>query len=327
MRRRLAILVPALMALAPAAASAQAPGAIDIPTAEGYGVHVEFTEAAGGVNAELAGTYVAYLDSLPHGPELADLHLEVAAQSQVAGLCGGVESEGILACYNALQQRMIVPAVSLDATTSDGAYSLRYVLTHEYGHHIARHRSNAGFRGGALAWGPKLWASSELVCAQAHAGQLFPGDEDRDYRANPGEAWAEAYARLAFPEQPWNFTPRLTPDPASLDAARRDVVAPWQGNRTATFTMAAGTRRQRFDIALTLDGSVTARIRGPRRSEVGLRVREGSRSLGASHHKGRTDSFRRTPTCRSAPTQTLSFTATRRGGRRGPVTVSVSYPG
>jgi len=318
----------AVLLTAPASAAAQS-NAIDVPLSEGGAVHVEFTDASGGVNPDLAAAYVGYLDSLPHGSELQRLLVQVASPDQIAGLCGGLEGEGILACYEARHNRMDVPNVGIDATTSDGAYSLRYVLTHEYGHHIAHHRSDPGFHGGALDWGPKLWASYERVCDRAHRHQLFPGAERPvgHYLADPGEAWAETYARLTFPDQPWTFTGRLTPDPTALDAARRDVVEPWTANRgVATFTMSAKHHTQRFAVPLSLDGTVKVLVRGPRRSEVGVRLRLNGRSLGSSHKHGRTDTITKTQVCRSAPTQTLGITAVRHGGR-GPTKLLVSYPG
>jgi hypothetical protein len=328
MTRRVQLLLPLCLACAaPAAAQAQSPNAIDVPIASGGAVHVEFSDAAGGLNPDLAGAYVGCLDSLPHGNELRHLTVRVASVDQIAGLCGGLEREGILACYEARQNRMNVPNVGLDAT--NGVYTLRYVLTHEYGHHVAHHRPNPGFKGGSVDWGPKLWASQQLVCNGVKRHQLFPGSERprSRYLANPGEAWAEAYARLAFPDQPWTFTGRLAPDPVALDAARRDVVEPWTKNRgVAAFTMSAKHRTQRFAVPLNLDGTVKVLVRGPRRSEVGVRLRLNGRSLGSSHKRGRTDTLTRKRVCRSAPTQNLTITAVRHG-RRGPTKLLVSYPG
>jgi hypothetical protein len=330
MSRRRAALLPALIALVPlvtaTSATAQTANAIDVPTAEGYTVHVEFSDAAGGLNPDIAAGYVGYLDSIPHGPELAQLTIQVASTEQVAGLCGGLEQEGILACYQDSNNRMTVPNVGIDAVATGGGYSLRYVLTHEYGHHIANHRKNTGFRGGALDWGPKRWASQELVCDKALDRKLFPGNEGTQYRNNPGENWAEAYARLTFPDQPWNFSPLLVPDAVDLDAARRDVVEPWTGPATAVFTMPKGQRTQRFSVPLTLDGAVTALVRGPKRSEVGVRVSLNGRTEGTSRRTGRTDTLSGTA-CRSTGTETLTFTAIRKGGRSGPVQLAVSYPG
>jgi hypothetical protein len=316
-----------LAACLPAAAAAQTTNAIDVPIADGTAVHVEFSDAAGGLNPELAAAYVGFLDSIPHGAELSRLRLRVASPEQIAGLCGGLEGQGILACYEGRQNRMNVPNVGLDATTRNGAFSLRYVLTHEYGHHIANHRSNAGFRGGSLDWGPKRWASAALVCEGVRRRQLVPGDEGRRYRDNPGENWAEAYARLTFPDQPWTFSARLAPDPATLDAARRDVVEPWTANATARFALPAGARTRRFAVPMSLDGGVRIAVRGPRRSEVGVRATLGGRSLGASRRKGRRDRLARSPVCRRAAVEELAITAVRTGNRRGLVSVTVSYPG
>ena len=325
-RRVTLLIVSAVALLTPAAANAQSNG-VDVPLAAGGVVHVEFSDATGGVNPDLANAYVGYLDSLPHGAELQRLLVRVASVDQIAGLCGGLEREGILACYEPRQNRMNVPDVGLDAT--NGKYTLRYVLAHEYGHHIAHHRANPGFKGGAEDWGPKLWASEELVCRGVQQHQLFPGVERprSRYLANPGENWAEAYARLVFPDQPWTFTGRLQPDGVALDAARRDVLEPWTKNRgVASFTMSAKHRTQRFSVPLNLDGTVKVLVRGPRRSEVGVRLSLNGHSLGASRRRGRTDTLERERVCRSAPTQNLSVTAIRRGGR-GPVKVLLSYPG
>ncbi len=277
----------------------------------------------------LAGVYVGYLDSIPHGSELQRLLVRVASVDQVAGLCGGLEREGILACYEPGKNRMNVPNVGLDATTGSGTYSLRYVLTHEYGHHIAAHRSNPGFRGGAEDWGPKLWSSQQLVCDGVKHRQLFPGVERpaSRYLANPGEAWAESYARLVFPDQPWTFTGRLQPDGVALDAARRDVVEPWTKNRgVAAFTMSAKRHSQRFAVPLSLDGTVKVLVRGPRRSKVGVRARFDGRTLGSAHSRGRTESASIRRVCRSTPAQTLGLTVVRRGGH-GATKVVVCYPG
>jgi hypothetical protein len=94
----------------------------------------------------------------------------------------------------------------------------------------------------------------------------------------------------------------------------------------AAFTMSAKHRTQRFAVPLNLDGTVKVLVRGPRRSEVGVRLRLNGRSLGSSHKRGRTDTLTRKRVCRSAPTQNLTITAVRHG-RRGPTKLLVSYPG
>jgi hypothetical protein len=358
MSRRIALLSLALFAIAPAAAqaapaspfrdrvldpsggsrptgsptaSAAQAGAqtIAVPTKEGYSVPVTFTKAVP-VDPALAASYVGFLDALPHGTELAKLKLQVAAIAEVAGLCGAQPEDGVLACYG--NRTMTVPSTGLQATTEDGTYSTAYELTHEYGHHIAAYRANELYGLGAIDMGPKYWSSYERVCDQAIDKRLFPGYEGTDikrYHANPGEDWAEAYARLTFPDQRWTFSPRLVPDATALDAVRRDVLTPWTRNTTATFTMAAGRDRQAFSVPLTLDGSLSATITGPKGSEVSVAVSSGSQKV-AGDRKPRTgarDVWRISSGCRERATETLTFLATRTGGTTGPVQLTVSYPG
>ena len=82
-----------------------------------------------------------------------------------------------------------------------------------------------------------------------------------NYLANPGEAWAEAYARLVFPNEAWRFTSLLRPTQGSLLAAMADVAQPWTKRSVATFT---GTGTKSFRLPLTLDGAFTSQARRPR---------------------------------------------------------------
>jgi hypothetical protein len=111
---------------------------------------------------------------------------------------------------------MIVPG---EQTDSGYGVSTSYVITHEYGHHIANHRSNAPFD--AFTYGPKYWASYEMVCDRSDRGLLAPGNEGDKYDLNPGEGWADAYAHLKYPEQGWQLTPLLAPDAGRLLPLRR----------------------------------------------------------------------------------------------------------
>jgi hypothetical protein len=347
MRLRIATLALALTAAVPAAAQAapdpfndrvvhgqrtshlqakarQAGTAISVPTKEGYSVSVTFT-AAVPVDPALANAYVAFLDnSVPHNTELAKLKLLIANPSEVASLCGGQETDGIVACYGGFDQQMIVPSTGLDTTATNGGYPTAYVLTHEYGHHIAANRSNQGFS--ALDYGPKYWASYEMVCDKAGENLVFPGDEGEHYLANPGEAWAETYARLVFPEQEWTFTALLAPDAGALDAARRDVLTPWTKNRAKRFTMSSRRRTQSFHIPLTLDGSLKATVRGPRGSDVKLTVLSGTQHVGATKRRGARHMWTRRSHCRDQPVETLTFKVNRFTGS-GPVRLRVAYAG
>jgi hypothetical protein len=355
MSRRIILLSLALFAVAPAAAqaapfsdrvldvkpsnslkakAAQAAtgNTIQVPTSAGYSIPVSFT-AEVAPDPALAASYVAYLDSIPHGTELSKLSVLIAGPDQVDTLCGGSDGDGILGCYGGSEEQMIVPSTGLETTTADGQYSVRYVITHEYGHHIAANRANAIYGATALDMGPKFWSSYELVCDKAIDNKLFPGYEGNDlqqYHANPGEDWAEVYARLVFPEQAWDFSPLLgPPDATALDAARRDVLTPWTKNTATRFTMKAGRDRQAFKLPLNLDGSLSATVTGPKGSKVAVAITSGSQKVGKtkSNSTGARGTWKLSSGCRESQTETLTFTTTRKGGRSGAVTLRVSYPG
>ena len=148
------------------------------------------------------------------------------------------------------------------------------MITHEYGHHIAAHRSNAPLA--ALDFGPKRWSSYELVCSNTIDGKLAPGDEGDNYLSNPGEAWAEAYARLVFPLEAWRFTPLLKPTQGSALAA--------DGRRRAAVDQARehdvhGHEHHTFKLPITLDGAFTLKLDGPAKANYDLIVRSGGKTV------------------------------------------------
>jgi hypothetical protein len=266
----------------------------------------------------IAQTYATYLGTLPHGPELASLKVTVVPSSEVATECGGDPSDGILACYGADDQTMIVPGDQ--AAQSD--VSVNYVIAHEYGHHIAAHRSNAPLN--ALDFGPKLWSSYELVCDNTLDGKLAPGDQGVNYLSNPGEAWAESYARLVFPTEAWRFTPVLKPSAGSALAAMADVAQPWTKRVTTTFT---GTSTRTFKLPITLDGAFTLQLDGPSKANYDLVVRSGGKIVDRTTRKGSKDRIDYRIACRDRRTETLRITVIRRSGPGGPYTLTAKYAG
>src|SRR3954447_3768187 len=266
----------------------------------------------------VAQTYATYLGTLPHGPELASLKVTVVPSAEVATECGGDPSDGILACYGADDQTMIVPGDQ--ARESD--VSVNYVIAHEYGHHIAAHRSNAPLN--ALDFGPKLWSSYELVCDNTLDGKLAPGDQGVNYLSNPGEAWAESYARLVFPTEAWRFTPVLKPTKGSALAAMADVAQPWTKRVTTTFT---GTGTRTFKLPITLDGAFTLQLNGPATANYDLIVRSGGKVVDRTTRKDSKDSINYRIACRDRRTETLNITVIKRSGPGGPYTLTAKYAG
>lgn len=272
----------------------------------------------------VAQTYVNFLDTLPHGSELADLRVTIVPGSEVNTDCGGTPDTAILACYSKSAQRMIVPG-DLSATAS--GVTVSYVITHEYGHHVAAHRSDAPLE--AISFGPKRWSSYEMVCDRTLRGLLAPGDQGRYYLSNPGEAWAETYARLVYPEQPWRWTPVLKPDAGALAAARADVLRPWTAGLTRTFDgtfKAGGARTRSFRLPLTLDGALALRLRGPAAANYDLRVTSLAKTDAQTKAAGSRDTLRYKNACRQARREVLTLTVQRRSGT-GPFRLTADYAG
>jgi hypothetical protein len=332
--RRAAVLsLPALLAF-PAAASAtpfkdkvitdtrahaaQADGSTQrYPTGDGAtSIPVTLASSYTGDPA-VAQTYATFLGTLPHGAELASLKVRVVPSSEVAAECGGDPSDGILACYGGNDQTMIVPGDQ--ATGSD--VSVNYVIAHEYGHHIAAHRSNAPLN--ALDFGPKKWSSYELVCTNTADGRLAPGDQGVNYLSNPGEAWAESYARLIYPAEAWRFTPLLKPSKGSALAAMADVAQPWTKRVSQTFT---GTNSRNFSLPITLDGGFTLQLKGPARANYDLVLRSGGKIIDRTTRTDSKDRINYRIACRDRRTETLRITVIKRSGA-GPYTLTAKYAG
>lgn len=204
--------------------------------------------------------------------------------------------------------------------------STEYVVAHEYGHHVAALRSHAPFP--AIAFGPKFWSSYERVCALAFQGKVAPGDQGARYLENPGEAWADTYAHLVYPDVFWQYTELLRPDVGAYAAARRDVLQPWTQNRSQRFSGTldgrAGSRRHRFTIRL--DGTLALRLSGPRGADFDLRLNSGAQVVGRSTAAGARDTLRIAQGCRDQAAEPLTATVIRRSGS-GRYRLTVSLPG
>ena len=232
-----------------------------------------------------------FLASAPHGTELSRVTVVLLPLDQVQALCGAHS----LACYSPDSELIVSPGSdpSPDVPATD-------VLLHEYGHHIAQNRDNDPWP--AVDYGPKRWASAKNVCQQTANGTLHPGDEDADYRLNPGEAWAETYRvyaerTLGLPVVPWTIvSSSFYPDDAAFAAAAADVDDPWTGSATATVSgklaakqKAAGSRSrrrttERFSLGLRNRTKSTLKLR--------LVNRAGSAVAASSVAAGKTKTLR-----------------------------------
>jgi hypothetical protein len=259
---------------------------------------------------------VDQLGSLLHGTELSDLSVHIGAPAEIAELCGGA---AVVACYATDEAKMYLPD-----QPEDEDLPLQYVIAHEYGHHLAARRSNAPWD--ALDWGPKHWASAMRVCDHVRAGLLFPGNQGAHYGDDPGEGFADAYARLNVPAPPWVFSALLLPGDHAFAAIRRDVLAPWTGPRTRTFRGRLARNRgvQRFTLPLKLDGDLTATLTA-RRPGLSAQVELEGESFATAARLGPERSLR-APWCRPSGSERIRITVRRRDGA-GRFALRVTFPG
>jgi hypothetical protein len=229
-----------------------------------------------------------FVGSLIHGDEVSLLTVQLDTEFQLSFDCG----YGAEACYFVGENKIVIGGYR--EADGDGA-TLEFVLAHEYGHHVAAHRDMPAPFGAAVDWGTERWASLENVCGGQRRGRLFPGDEELNYFENPGEAFAEAFARNRFPDLPvrWRYLPALKPTPASLQAIREDTLTPWQGRRSFTLSghvPARGEGAAVESLRTPLDGMVSLRPSLRRhgyelalRSRAGRLLRSSRRGLGPGH--------------------------------------------
>jgi hypothetical protein len=221
------------------------------------------------------------LGTLIHGPEMELLTVQLDTPSQIEFDCG----YSAQACYYGNENKIVISGN--DTPSSDGA-GREFVLAHEYGHHVARHRESPPPFPAAIDWGTPRWSSHEHVCQRWRAGALFPGNEGLHYFRDPGEAFAESFAHLRFPESgvPWRWVRSLEPDPTAFQAIREDTLEPWQGRRAFRLRGRVPARREGALVkafGTPLDGTVSLRPAGRRRYDLDL-LNPAGRVLRTSRH-------------------------------------------
>ncbi len=271
----------------PSAGSARISAAADAnryPINDGSGetVAISVTEACQFACTAAEPQQIAdFLGTLIHGSEMELLTVQLDTPSQIEFDCG----YGAEACYYGGEDKIVL---SGDDTPAPEGASREFVLAHEYGHHVAQHRESPPPFPAAIDWGTARWASYEHVCQGSRAGALFPGNEGLHYFRDPGEAFAESFAHLRFPESnvPWRWAAALKPDEAAFQAIREDTLEPWLGR--SAFKLRGRTPPRYTGAAVRafgtpLDGTVSLRPAGRQRYQLSL-LNPAGRVLRTSRH-------------------------------------------
>jgi hypothetical protein len=241
---------------APAAASVTPSAVVAYPVAGGGTVKVEVDPAYRGTDA--VQRILDTLGATIHGPEMSNLSVHIADQTNLFALCG----QNATACYFPSSQTMVVSGSPINPNNQ---MPQGMVITHEYGHHIEANRSFPGWY--ATNLGARHWATYEHVCEGVAAGVLFPGDEGLHYWENPGEAFAQAYATMQYPNAvPWWWS-FAEPGQSAFDAIRADVVDTSDGTHSSwSARLGPGSPSATTTISAALDGPISVRVRQPRKA-------------------------------------------------------------
>jgi hypothetical protein len=121
----------------------------------------------------------------------------------------------------------------------------------------------------------------------------------------------------------------MKPDAAAFEAARKDVMNPWQGDTTKTFSGKfgkSGARIRRFSFDLLLDGRLSVKLKGPRKSNYNFVITSNGRDQGRTSKDGSRDSVSYQAACRQQQSEHVTIAVKRVQGS-GPFTLRVQYAG
>ena len=263
----------------------------------------------------VAQTYADFLGTLPHGSELADLKVTIVPSAKVNADCGGQQGDSSARLLLDAQQRHDVPG---DLQAAAAGVTASYVITHEYGHHVAAHRSDAPLS--APDYGPKRWSSYELVCRDRPAAAV-PRERGGVLPPEPGRELGGDVRAARLPEAAMDV---LRPAEAGRGCPRRRAggrLEPWTGPMTkrlrGTFA-AGGPATQSFKLPLTLDGAMKLSLAGPKGTNLDLRVTSLGKVQAQTDAAGSSDHVSYGIACRECWTEVLTLTVQRRSGVGAP---------
>jgi hypothetical protein len=244
------------------AATASASSAPSYPVLGGQTVNVQVDPVFAGTDA--LQRVLDTLGATVHGAEMSNLNVHIADSVSLPQICG----QNSTACYFPASMTMVV---SGQPTNPNNQMPQGMVITHEYGHHIEANRSFPGWY--ATDMGGRHWATYEHVCEGVASGALFPGDQGAHYWENPGEAFAQAYATMHYPNAvPWWWS-FANPDAGAFDAIRADVADTSHGT-SASWSQKLNAAKPSATITIntSLDGPIDVTLRQPKGASYNLQL-------------------------------------------------------
>ena len=152
-----------------------------------------------------------------------------------------------------------------------------------------------------------------------------PGDQGVNYLSNPGEAWAEAYARLTFPTQAWTLHARCCARRRARRWPRRPTsLQPWTKRVSADLHRHGDAS---FKLPITLDGAFTLQLDGPAGTNYDIVLKSGGKVLDRTSKRNSSDRIHYRIACRDRRTENLQITVVRRSGEPAPYTLTAKYAG
>jgi hypothetical protein len=299
----------------PAGSSAWQGGTFTASTGESVRVYVSSSYPDGAATGQ---RWADFLASLLHGTELSTINAYVVTPDEMDDYCG----PHALGCYRGSTLYFMNETVS--------GVTAEEVARHEYGHHVAASRLNPPWL--AIDTGPKNWASAMNICLRTQQRTAFPGNEDVNYTLNPGEAFAETYrvvnelragaASISWPLVDSSFYPSQ----AALDAAAKDVSAPWAAAATQRIRAGFRGRRKtwRMTVSTPLDGSLRVSLKLTRGALLDLDVlgADGKSVIATGLWAGSAEKRISTMVCGQ---RSIVVRVTRTGGAPGPFTLRITH--
>jgi hypothetical protein len=167
------------------------------------------------------GGLAAFLGTLPHGPELDLLHVLMATQAEINNIRGA----STLACYFPDLNRMVIRG---NATPPSGGVSRDFVVAHEYGHHLGKHR--ATLHGTRSAGGRSAGRPSSESARAFRRAPTSPATRAPTISRTPARPSPRHSPSAAFPnETAWLWTDSLRVpevDPTSASARYPSLEPP-----------------------------------------------------------------------------------------------------